>query len=120
LAVAGCAVIVLGLKELGTNLSPWPAATEDSSLVKEGIYGELRHPIYAGLLYLCLGVSIWSGSAMRVLLTGALWYLLEKKCNFEEKMLVEKFDEYEDYQLDVGGKFVPERLVEAMPWVDSD
>jgi protein-S-isoprenylcysteine O-methyltransferase Ste14 len=120
LVILGIGLLVLGVKDLGPNLSPWPKVPEGSSLVKEGVFAELRHPIYAGLLYFCLGLSMWTGSAMRVLLTGALWYLLEKKSDYEERFLIDQFDDYEEYRSDVGGKFVPERLMEAMPWVESD
>ena len=120
LAVIGSVMIFLGIKDLGTNLSPWPTAPVSSSLVRKGIYSEVRHPIYAGLLYLCLGISVWSGSAMRCLITFALWYLLEKKSSYEENDLIEKFDDYEEYQLDVVGKFIPGRLAQAMSFVNKD
>jgi len=113
---AGAFVTTMGVLDLGPNLSPWPATTEDSSLVTEGIYEELRHPIYAGLLYACLGISVWSGSAMRLLLSYGLYLVLEQKTLFEEDALLQKFDDYEEYMTKVEGKFVPERLLENLPW----
>jgi Putative protein-S-isoprenylcysteine methyltransferase len=118
--VLGGVVAGLGVKELGSNISPFPKVGDNTDLVTDGIFGEIRHPIYAGLLYACLGISIWSGSATRLLLTAALWYLLTKKSDFEEQTLVEKFPDYEDYLLEVEGKFIPERLLKSMPWVDKD
>jgi len=116
----GAIVAGLGVKDLGSNLSPFPKVPSDTDLVTDGIFEEVRHPIYAGLLYLCLGISIWSGSAMRMLLTGALWYLLDKKSDYEEKTLLDRFPSYDDYMFDVKGKFIPERLMETMPWVNKD
>lgn len=118
--VLGGVVAGLGVKELGSNISPFPKVGDNTDLVTDGIFGEIRHPIYAGLLYACLGISVWSGSATRLLLTAALWYLLTKKSDFEERTLVEKFPAYEDYLLEVEGKFIPERLLKSMPWVDKD
>jgi protein-S-isoprenylcysteine O-methyltransferase Ste14 len=118
--VLGGVVAGLGVKELGSNISPFPKVSDNTDLVTDGIFGEVRHPIYAGLLYACLGISVWSGSATRLLLTAALWYLLTKKSDFEERTLVEKFPAYEDYLLEVEGKFIPERLLKSMPWVDKD
>mmetsp|Transcript_10462 Transcript_10462/g.15673 ORF Transcript_10462/g.15673 Transcript_10462/m.15673 type:complete len:269 (+) Transcript_10462:56-862(+) len=116
----GAVVAGLGVKDLGSNLSPFPRVPDNTDLVTDGIFGEVRHPIYTGLLYFCLGVSVWSGSAMRMLLTGGLWYLLAKKSDYEEKTLRDKFPSYEDYSIKVRGKFFPEKLMEAMPWVNKD
>jgi protein-S-isoprenylcysteine O-methyltransferase Ste14 len=115
LTLIGTVIAVLGVKDLGQNLSPWPSAPENSSLVTNGIYSQFRHPIYTGLLTFCIGISVWSGSAMRVLLTVALWLLLEKKSTFEEESLVVKFGkEYELYKEQVPGKIVPTKLLSKM------
>jgi len=116
----GAIVAGLGVKDLGSNLSPFPKVPSNTDLVTDGIFEEMRHPIYAGLMYFCLGISIWSGSAMRTLLAGFLWYLLDKKSDYEEKTLLDRFPSYKGYKLDVKGKFFPERLMEAMPWVSKD
>lgn len=87
----------------------------DRPLVTDGrVYSEMRHPIYAGLLYVMAGFSIWSGSAMRLLLTAALYYALDQKANAEEEELLnnKKFKKgYESYKDRVKGRFVPERYV---------
>lgn len=114
--LAGVAVAALGLKDLGSNLSPFPKVPENTELVQTGIFAEIRHPIYAGLLCFSLGLSIWTGSAMRMLLTGALWLLLEKKSDYEEASLVENFDGYSEYKNKVTGKFFPARLLESLPF----
>ena len=118
--ILGAVVVGLGVKDLGSNLSPFPNVPENTDLVTDGIFGELRHPIYTGLLYFCLGISIWSGSAMRMLLTFGLWLLLNKKADYEEKMLLDKFPSYNDYLIKVKGRFFPEKLMEAMPWSKKD
>lgn len=116
LFLAGLFATTVGVMDLGSNLSPWPATTEDSSLVTEGIYEKLRHPIYAGLLYACVGMSMWSGSAMRLILSYGLYLVLEQKIQFEEDALLEKFDGYEDYMMKVEGKLLPEDLLQNLPW----
>jgi len=118
--LVGIVVTALGIRDLGTNLSPWPKVPENTQLVTDGLYGELRHPIYAGLLCCCLGISMWTGSAMRVLLTVVLWQLLERKCDYEETTLVKKFRGYRNYTAKVSGKFVPEKILSAMsPFTDG-
>lgn len=119
----GIVTAVLGLKDLGaSNLSPWPKVpeTENASLITNGIYGEVRHPIYAGLLATCLGFSVWTGSAMRVVLTFMLYYLLDLKSDFEEKSLSDKFgNSYVQYQYEVRGKFVPHQLEDVIKKLDT-
>lgn len=110
LTLIGACISFLGVKDLGKNLSPWPSAPEKSELVNTGVYSEIRHPIYTGLLSFCLGISIWSGSAMRVLLTVVLWLVLEKKSTFEEETLIAKFGQsYKAYKDDVP-KFLPTKV----------
>ena len=36
---------ILGLRDLGTNLSPWPQPHATNKLVTHGIYRRLRHPL---------------------------------------------------------------------------
>jgi protein-S-isoprenylcysteine O-methyltransferase Ste14 len=111
LVLIGTVIAILGVKDLGQNLSPWPSVPENSSLVTNGVYSQFRHPIYTGLLTFCIGISVWSGSAMRVLLTVALWLLLEKKSSFEEESLLENFGkEYELYKEQVPGKIIPTKF----------
>lgn len=116
LILLGGSVAAIGAVELGTNLTPWPSPPKDGSLVTDGlVFSELRHPIYAGLLFLMFGLSMWSGSAMRVLLSAALWALLDFKSDLEEKELVEKFGtDYVIYREKVQGKFIPQRLTDAI------
>lgn len=57
----------------------------------DGMYGLCRHPIYAGLITACVGISFFSESPerllTRLLLTGALSCLLWYKADREEALL---------------------------------
>jgi protein-S-isoprenylcysteine O-methyltransferase Ste14 len=104
---------------LGGGLSPFPVPVDssDEGVVSEGIYGQLRHPMYAGLLASCAGFSILTGSATRLLLTALLIYVLDVKSNFEEEELIKKYPvEYEAYMKEVEGKFFPQKLLDELPW----
>jgi len=115
LLLLGGGVCLLGVGELGSALSPWPVpapSTGPKGLVTDGlVFQEIRHPIYAGLLCIMFGLSVWTGSAMRLVLTLGLYLLLDIKSEFEEEELCKKFgQEYVQYRADVKGKFVPERV----------
>lgn len=119
LMIAGAAAAILGVVDMGSSLSPWPVPTGDD-LVTDGIYSQMRHPIYAGLLAIMAGFSVVTGSAPRLLLTAALWYLLDLKSDYEEKQLVKEFAEYSSYREAVPGKFFPQAILAILPWTDSE
>lgn len=123
LFVVGFAVIFLGATGLGGRLSPFPVPVESSEdgLVSEGIYGQMRHPMYAGLLASCAGYSILTGSATRLLLTALLIYVLDVKSNFEEEGLMKKYPvEYAAYMKEVDGKFFPQKILNDLPWGNKE
>jgi len=117
LSLAGIAAIFLAINDLGgENFSPWPKPPSGATLKTEGIYGQLRHPMYAGLLGLMAGISVLTGSSSRIVLTFLLFYVLSEKAKFEEKELAQKFPEYTDYMQAVPGRFFPVGLLEQLPW----
>ena len=122
LILAGIAVAVLGVTDLGESLSPWPVPAKSSKegLVTDGVYEKMRHPIYSGLLAASAGLSIVTGSATRLLLTAVLLYVLDVKTDFEEKEMAKKFPEYESYKTATPGKFFPQEFLDKLPWVSKD
>jgi protein-S-isoprenylcysteine O-methyltransferase Ste14 len=115
LLLAGIAVIVLGVNDMGAALTPLTVPTGDG-LVTDGLFGKVRHPLYAGVIAACIGLSICTSSVDRLALTGLLWYVLDIKTDKEEVELDKMFPEYKDYKQTVQGKFVPHDLVEILPW----
>ena len=110
--VAGLILVYKSAADLKDNLSPWPVATDPNngrgSLIDEGIYNYVRHPMYAGLLMGMTGLSILTDSTTRLLLTFALYLVLEAKSDFEEKSLKEMYgSEYDEYKAKVNSKFFP-------------
>ena len=76
-----------GVWDLRQNLTPFVAPIAGNQLVTSGIYSSVRHPLYTGLISLCLGVSIFSDSVDKAVLTVALAYFLDKKADKEEELL---------------------------------
>ncbi|KAI2492386.1 isoprenylcysteine carboxyl methyltransferase [Fragilaria crotonensis] len=117
LLLAGAALLIVSLSDLGDSLSPWPVPPSGGNLRTDGVYSEMRHPMYAGSLAAAAGLSIVTGSATRLLLTAILWYALDLKSDFEEKGLIAKFPEYATYQATVPSKFLPATIVRELPWM---
>lgn len=119
LLLSGIAIIVLGVLDLGSSLSPWsvPVDNNDSTLIKTGMYQYIRHPLYSGLIASCTGLGIITESSTRLLLTILLIYVLNLKSNIEEQELINKYNnDYKNYQKDVTGKFFPNELFNFLPW----
>ncbi|KAL6750277.1 hypothetical protein V8C86DRAFT_2816903 [Haematococcus lacustris] len=107
LLTAGLVFLVYSLLSLGRNLSPMPVPRARHTLVTSGMYAFVRHPMYAGLLMFCMGLTILTRSETRILLVLLLWWILEQKSVVEEVALLERYpDEYAEYKARVK-KFIP-------------
>ena len=73
------------------------------------MYALCRHPIYAGLLVACGGLSLLSASTERLVITLALYALLNAKASEEEQMLAAKHGEYGQWAEEVPRFFPPPR-----------
>ena len=98
LGAAGGLVALAGARTLGSNLTPFPRPRDDGALVQDGIYGVVRHPIYAGLVLGALGWSLLRRSTPGLLLALALALFFDRKARREEEWLLEKFPEYAEYR----------------------
>jgi protein-S-isoprenylcysteine O-methyltransferase Ste14 len=112
LIISGLFAVYKSAADLRDNLSPWPVPTDPESgrgsLVNTGIYAYVRHPMYTGVLLGMAGLSIITDSVARMVLTCALYYVLDVKSDYEEEKLGEIYgEEYRKYQQDVKGKFFP-------------
>ncbi|MFK7601276.1 methyltransferase family protein [Deinococcus sp. SM5_A1] len=98
LMALGGAVVVGGGRTLGGNLSALPELLDTSELVTTGLYAQIRHPIYSGLLALGLGWGILRGSPEALGWTAALAALFHFKSAREEKALLARFPAYAAYR----------------------
>ena len=51
-------ILLVSIKDLGRNLSPFPRPINNSNLVTTGIYRFTRHPMYYSLIFISFGVFI--------------------------------------------------------------
>jgi protein-S-isoprenylcysteine O-methyltransferase Ste14 len=104
--LAGGVLIVIGIVRLGLAASVHPAPTDRATLRTSGPYRFARHPIYSGVLALAAAIALTSGSWLHLAAFVTLVVVLATKARFEEQLLVERFDGYEDYARRTG-RFVP-------------
>jgi protein-S-isoprenylcysteine O-methyltransferase Ste14 len=106
LTVAGVVIGIVGVRDLGSSLTPLPSPKTDARLVETGIYGRLRHPLYLGLIVGALGWALFSASQLALAFTVALAVFLDLKARREEAWLRERYPMYAHYARRVK-RFVP-------------
>ena len=94
-------IMLVSIKDLGRNLSPFPRPINKSNLVTTGIYRFTRHPMYYSLIFISIGVFIIKLSIYYIFLTISLALIIKFKIALEEKYLMNKFKNYLRYKNDV-------------------
>jgi protein-S-isoprenylcysteine O-methyltransferase Ste14 len=94
---AGGAIVIASFRALGQSLTANPVPLEKGELVTTGMYSRVRHPIYAGLLVMTLGMVLTASSWVRGVEWLALVALFTYKIRFEESMLVRRYPAYAAY-----------------------
>ncbi|MFN4762167.1 methyltransferase family protein [Gillisia sp. Q332] len=102
IGIVGLLLIIIAFFQLNKNLSPFPTPKEYSSLLTNGVFKLIRHPIYTGILLIFFAIAVFQGSGYRLLISFLLLILFHFKTLYEEKKLSEKFPEYEIYKKNTG------------------
>jgi len=108
LILVGGALSIGGVLKLGNNLTPLPYPKDGSSLVEQGPYAIVRHPIYAGLILASFGWALFLHAWVTMACAAALFVLFDLKSRREERWLCERFPEYTQYQA---------RVKKLLPWL---
>ena len=87
-------IILVSIKDLGRNLSPFPRPINNSNLVTTGIYRFTRHPMYYSLMFTSFGVFITKLSIYYLFLLIGLILIIKFKIALEEQYLKNKFKNY--------------------------
>jgi protein-S-isoprenylcysteine O-methyltransferase Ste14 len=106
LEVIGAGVLLVAAVNLGRSLTPLPTPVSHGELRVGGLYRVVRHPIYAGIMALVVGVTVRSSSVAVALATVALigWFMV--KARWEEHHLARRYAGYADYAAHTP-RFVP-------------
>ena len=112
-SLAGDVLVVLGLfiNLLVFRENSYGASNikveEGQTVISTGPYALVRHPMYAGVLVMIIGVPLalgsWWGLAVLALITpGLIWRILD-----EEKVLEKDLSGYQEYEQKVRYRIVP-------------
>ena len=94
-------ILLVAIKDLGRNLSPFPRPINNSNLITSGIYRFMRHPMYYSLIFISFGVFITKLSFYYLFLSTSLSLIIKFKIALEEQYLENKFKNYLIYKNEV-------------------
>jgi protein-S-isoprenylcysteine O-methyltransferase Ste14 len=106
-AVLSVPFLLWVFRNIGRNISETVLTKTDHALVTSGPYRWIRHPLYAGSLWMLFSLGLIASNWFLLLyvtigLIGFRWLVIPE----EEKQLVQAFgDDYRDYQLRTGALF---------------
>jgi len=106
LAAAACGIA--GALALGRNLTPFPQPSRPTPLVRSGIYGWMRHPLYTAVICASIGWALVWQSWPALMAAMALGPFLDAKARREERWLKRRFPDYARYE---------EHVRRFLPWV---
>lgn len=104
--VIGVLTAVIALLQLNSNLSPFPTPKPNTTLIKNGVFKYIRHPIYSGIILITFGYGVYQDSLYKIIISILLFALFYFKSSYEEKRLQITFSDYTLYQKR-SGRFFP-------------
>lgn len=90
-----------------TYLSRTIEVQENQRVVDTGLYGIVRHPMYAVTLLLFLSMPLVLGSIYSLLIFLVYPFIIAKRIKNEEKFLEENLEGYKDYKSKVRYRLIP-------------
>jgi protein-S-isoprenylcysteine O-methyltransferase Ste14 len=99
LVLIGVSFAIWARLQLGGNWSAAVSVKEGHTLVRQGPYTVVRHPIYSGLLLALLGVAVIVSKVRGHVGVGVFFLAMWLKSSMEERFMLEEFGtEYRSYQ----------------------
>lgn len=88
------ALYIMGLRQVKV----FPEVASQGKLIVSGPYRWVRHPMYTSVLLVTLAWTLGDPLSYRILLWVGLVMTLSVKLQYEERLLRERFPEYETYR----------------------
>jgi protein-S-isoprenylcysteine O-methyltransferase Ste14 len=95
-----------GVLDLGANRTAYPRPRDDARLITHGIYGRVRHPLYAAMIALGFAWALLWGSFPALALAAVQIPFFDAKARREERWLRSRFSGYANYARKVK-RFIP-------------
>lgn len=101
--IIGTTFNLLGRHYLGHNWGNNVIIYNDHTLVQEGVYKVVRHPLYASIIWMIYAVGIMCQNYLVIILNTIVFIpFMYYRAKQEEKELIKTFKEYKEYQKRVG------------------
>lgn len=95
------------LRLLGSDLTPYPAPQDGSSLQERGPYRIVRHPIYSAVVLGTVGLALALLNPAATVVGLSFLPYFAAKSSHEERMLTNRFAGYADYRSRVRHRLIP-------------
>jgi protein-S-isoprenylcysteine O-methyltransferase Ste14 len=107
-AVLSAGLLLFGLAwvALGRAFTPNPVPKNNAQLTVQGVYRNIRHPMYSAVMLCALGWSMAGGGVLHYALSAVLILFLYAKSRAEERWLAQRYRAYAQYCA-VTGRFLP-------------
>ena len=92
--IIGITGIILSIKDLGNNLSPFPTPIKNGKLVTVGVYKWIGHPMYYSSILISIGIFILYLNIFNLILTISLIIIFKNKIKIEEEYLNSKYKNF--------------------------
>jgi protein-S-isoprenylcysteine O-methyltransferase Ste14 len=106
LCCGGIAVRLLALSKLGRHFSAYVTLQDGHQLVRSGIYGTIRHPLYLSLLLAAPGFALIFASALVWPILLVTLIFVTTRIREEDNLLESRFGaEFQEYRQHTGALF---------------
>lgn len=108
--VSGCLLNIIGRFNLGRNWANHIKIYDEHTLVQNGMYKVVRHPLYASIMLMFYGACLVYRSYFCFLLVSFIFIpFMYYRAKQEETLLTQTFNEYSNYKKTTG-MFFPKIL----------
>jgi protein-S-isoprenylcysteine O-methyltransferase Ste14 len=105
--IGGCVLLVWTFRSLGKNLTDTVVTREHHTLIVNGPYRWIRHPLYSSAVLLAVAICLITANWFFVVTGAGVLSVLILRTRTEERNLVARFgDSYQTY-MSRTGRFVP-------------
>ena len=101
--IIGAYFNLMGRVNLGDNWGNNVVIYKTHTLVRTGVYGIVRHPLYASIIWMLYAIGILYFNYLIIILNTVIFIpFMYYRAKQEESALVKVFDDYNKYQKEVG------------------